>query len=192
MDPVFTLQWPEFVLAHRLQLLLPKKDGYSLLIPMSRQEKGIDLGILKKQCGSHRTVTLQIKASRTYIRPPPKRETTRRFLHYTWFNRFDIHPDADFYMLLCMYAPDQGRTKPVTAGWYRDLTLLFTRDEMSDFMTNCLTVGGKPDKMFGFGFDDPKAVFLTRGDRHRRLQDYSEYLLESRLPFLKHALASAN
>jgi hypothetical protein len=31
MDPVFTLQWPEFILANRLQKLLPKKEGYSVL-----------------------------------------------------------------------------------------------------------------------------------------------------------------
>ena len=116
MDPVFTLQWPEFVVAHRLQQRLPKKDGYS------------------------------------------------------------------------MYAPDQGRTKRVTAKWYRDCTLLFTRDEMRQFMTSCRTVGGKPDQMFGFGFDDPTAVFLTRGDPKRSLKDYSKYLLDSRIPLLREAL----
>ena len=28
MEPVFTLQWPEFVIAQRLQSLLRRKDGY--------------------------------------------------------------------------------------------------------------------------------------------------------------------
>lgn len=135
MDPVFTLQWPEFVVAHRLQQRLPKKNGYSLLIPLSRQEKGVDLAILKKLGGAHRTVTIQIKASRTYPHPPPKRAATRRFLHYTWFRRFDVPADADFILLLGMYAPDQGRTKRVTAKWYRDCTLLFTRDEMRKFQS---------------------------------------------------------
>jgi hypothetical protein len=162
MDPVFTLRWPEFVVAHRLQQRLPKKDGYSLLIPLSRQEKGVDLAILKKFGGAHRTITIQIKASRTYPHRPPKRAAaTRRFLHYTWFRRFDVPADADFILLLGMYAPDQGRTKSVTTNWYRDCTLLFTRDEMREFMISCLTVDGQPDQMFGFGFDDPTAVFLT-------------------------------
>ena len=89
-----------------------------------------------------------------------------------------------------MYAPDQGQTKRVTAKWYRDLTLLFTRDEMSEFMKACLTVGGQPDQMFGFGFDEPGAVFLTRGDQSRSLQDYSKYILESRLSLLKESLSS--
>ena len=115
MDPVFTLQWPEFLLAQRLQRLLPKGDGYSLLVPLSRQEKAIDLAILRKQGGSHKTVTIQVKASRTYSRPEPKKESTKRFRFYTWFNRFPVPDDADFLLLVGLYAPDAGRTKSVSA-----------------------------------------------------------------------------
>ena len=188
MDPVFTLQWPEFVLAHRLQQLLPKKEGYSVLVPLSRQEKGVDLAILKKLSGEHRTVTIQIKASRTYFPTRPKRESTRRFQFYTWFGRFEVPEDADFILLFGMYAPDSGRTKNVTAKWYRDCTLLFTRDEMQEFMVSCLTVGGQPDKMFGFGFDDPASVFLTRGDQKRSMKDFSDHLLDSRINLVRSLL----
>jgi hypothetical protein len=188
MDPIFTLQWPEFLLANRLQKLLPKKDGYSILIPTSRQEKGIDLAVLKKSQGQNRVVTLQIKASRTYFGKPPKREGTKTFSFYTWFNRFDVPEEADFILLSGMYAPDTGRTKPVTAKWYRDCTLLFTNDEMKRFMQNCLTVGGKPDKMFSFGFDDPSAVFQTRGDRERKLKPFSGLLLDKRIKLIQEAL----
>ena len=188
MDPVFTLQWPEFVLAHRLQRNLAKVDGYSVLVPLSRQEKGIDLAILKKRGGAHKTLTIQIKASRAYPKSMPKKETTKRFQFYSWFNRFDVPEDADFVLLFCLYAPDAGRTKLVTAKWYQDCTLLFTRDEMKDFMKSCLTVGGRPDKMFGFGFDKPTKVFLTRGDQNRSLRDYSDYLLDARMKLLRDAL----
>jgi len=61
---------------------------------------------------------------------------------------------------------------------------------MREFMNSCLTVGGKPDQMFGFGFDDPTAVFLTRGDPNRNLRDYSSYLLDSRMPLLREALSA--
>lgn len=42
MDPVFALQWPEFLLANRLQepKALPKSQGYSLLIPVSLEIAG--------------------------------------------------------------------------------------------------------------------------------------------------------
>jgi hypothetical protein len=36
MDPVFTIQWPEFLLADRLQKRLPKSEGFSVFIPTSR------------------------------------------------------------------------------------------------------------------------------------------------------------
>ena len=67
MDPVFTLQWPEFLLANRLQKLLRKSQGFSVLVPASRQEKGIDLAVLRRtRNGGSRVATIQIKASRTY------------------------------------------------------------------------------------------------------------------------------
>lgn len=188
MDPVFTLQWPEFVLAVRLQHMLTKKQGYSVMIPLSRQEKGIDLAILRKRGGAHRAITLQVKASRSYSHSPPKRVKTKRFLHYTWFRRFDPPQDADFVLLFGLYAPDTGRTRRVNAKWYRDCTLLFTRHEMKKFMTSCLTVGGQPDRMFGFGFDGPTKVFLTRGDQRRRLTDYSDHLLDARIGLLRASL----
>jgi len=188
MDPVFTLQWPEFLLAHHLQRELPKKKGYSLLIPLSRQEKGVDLAILKKRGGAHKTVTLQVKASRAYSPRSPKRESTKRFQHYTWFRQFEVPKDADFILLIGMYAPDTGRTMRVTGKWYRHCTLLFTSKEMKNFMKSCFTVGGKPDQMFGFGFDHPKQIFLTRGDSKRRLKDYSRYLLDKRMNLLRKSL----
>src|SRR3989338_3031867 len=186
MDPVFTIQWPEFLLANRLQKKLLKKDGYSVLITMSRQEKAIDLAILKKDNkNKSRVITIQVKASRTYTPEPPKRDTTKRFLYYTWFNRFDVPHETDFFLLFGMYAPAAGQTKRVTKKWYRDCTLLFTNKEMRGFMNNCLTVNGKTDKMFGFGFDNPAQVFQTRGDKDRKLEDYSHYLLDNRIDEIK-------
>jgi hypothetical protein len=80
MDPVFTLQWPEFLVAERLQSLLPKKDGYSVLIPLSRQEKGVDLVIHRRdKSGASSVLTIQVKASRTYLPPAPKRKNTIRY-----------------------------------------------------------------------------------------------------------------
>jgi len=189
MDPVFFLQWPEFLIAERLQKLFSKSQGYSVLIPASRQEKGIDLALLTKQGSSpSRVITFQIKASRTYGGDEPKRETTKRFMHRTWFNRFPVPDEADFIVLFGLYAPDRSQTRRVAATWYRDCTLLFTNEEMRTFMARCLTRSGKPDRMFGFGFNDPHAVFQTRGDQNRRFADFSDYLIERRLDLLRNAL----
>lgn len=192
MEPVFSLQWPEFLLAERLQELFPKSQGYSVLIPASRQEKGIDLALLsKRSSGASRIITFQVKASRTYGGQEPKRETTMRFAHRTWFSRFPVPDEADFILLFGLYAPDRGRTKRVAATWYRDCTLLFTNAEMRTFMAKCLTVSGKPDRMFGFGFNKPDAVFQTRGDQYRMLTNFSNYLLHNRLDLLRNALGTS-
>jgi hypothetical protein len=182
MEPVFTLQWPEFVIAQRLQSLLPRKDGYSVLVPLSRQEEGIDLAVLYRRAkGPASTATVQIKASRTYLHMPPKREGTVRFRFNTWFNRFDVPDRADYIILMGMYAPDLGRTTKVSASWYKDCSLIFTRQEMREFMADCKTVRGKPDRMFGFGFDDLSKIVLNRGDMTRSGKDFASYLLERRI-----------
>ena len=186
MEPVFTLQWPEFVVAQRLQSLLPRKEGYCVLVPLSRQEEGIDIAVLhRSKNGKSDTITVQVKASRTYLPPAPKREETKRFRFYTWFNRFDVPDRADFVILFGMYAPDLSRTTRVSAEWYKDCSLLFTRKEMRAFMADCKTVGGKPDSMFGFGFDDLSKIALTRGDQNRLERDFADHLLERRITELK-------
>jgi len=189
MDPVFTLQWPEFLLATRLQKALPKSQGYSLLIPVSRQEKGFDLAVIKNRPNRiSRIATIQIKASRSYAQQPPKRTSTKRHRFQTWFKRFKVPKEADFFLLFGLYAPDPARTKKVGPKWYRDCTLLFTQQEMKNFMSSCRTRGGKPDRMFGFGFDDERKVAQTRGDKDRRLKDYTRFLLSRRISLLKTAL----
>jgi len=189
MDPVFTLQWPELVIADRLQKMLPKSKGYSVLIPVSRQEKGFDLAITLRRANGHSTTaTIQIKASRTYLSKPPMRESTVRYQFQTWFNRFEVPKEADFFLLFGTYAPDTGRTFNIKHTWYQACTLLFTRKEMKQFMSTCLTVGGTYDKMFGFGFDNDQQIIQTRGDQKRRFKDYTDHLLENRIDIIENFL----
>lgn len=182
MDTVFTIQWPEFQLANRLQKMLKKKDGYSIYIPLSRQEKGVDLVLLKKSInGGSRALTIQVKASRVYMSKPPKNPGKTYFRFNTWFNRFVVQPEADLYLLYGTYAPDPNRTLKVGAKWYQDSTLMFTNEEMKIFIDSCLTVKEKPDGKFGFGFDDNTKIYQTRRDRDKQLKDYPQHLLEKRL-----------
>ena len=182
MDPVFTLQWPEFLLAEQLQATFPKAKNFSVLIPTSRQEKGIDLALVhKRPNAASRVALIQVKASRTYTPKPPKRETTRHYKFHTWFNTFDPSDQADFFLLIGMYAPDFARTKFITKEWYKDITLLFTYSEMKDFLENCKTVRGDKDGKFGFGFNDESKIEQTRGDQRREYRDYTSHLLINRI-----------
>lgn len=188
MEPVFTLPWPEFYLAERLQVKFPKSRGYSLLIPMSRQEKGYDLALIKCSPRGNRVVTFQIKASRTYIAEPRVVNNRRRFRYTGFFNCFKVPDQADFILICSMFAPDPLRTRPVTARWYRDCTLLFTRDEMKSFFTKCRTRQGKPESMFYFAFDKPEEVYQTRGIQEGTQQDCSHFLLDRRIGEIQNAL----
>ncbi len=193
MDQFFTLQFPEFFIADKLQQLLPRKDGYSILIPLSRQEKGIDLAILKTPPLNNSAVTtIQVKASRIYLPQAPKRRNTIRYQYYTWFNRFDVPERADFIILFGMYPINLDRPGKGSKKWYRDhsLSLLFSNSEMHQFFKECKTKAGKPDRMFGFGFDELSSIILTRGDMDmgETRKDFVEFLLEKRLDDIKRKL----
>lgn len=192
MEPVFTLPWPEFHLAERLQEKLPKDAAYSLMIPMSRQEKGIDLAIMKRTPKGSRCATFQVKASRTWISAGDRTvrpRTGQRIFRYTMrFDNFRLPENADFFLLSGMFAPDPHRTKRVEASWYRDCTLLLTAEEMRDFLGNCRTRGGSVDRMFYFSFDNPNEVFQTRGIQDGTHKDFSEFVLDRRLHLVEEAL----
>lgn len=186
MDPIFTIPWEEYHLAHQLQKHFSKNSGYSIFVPLSRQEKGIDLSIIHRYLsGKTKTVTFQVKRSRTYPGSETKRITTKSLKHFTWFNRFPASNRADFFILFTTYPYFDKRNN----NWvYKHSALLFNNKEMRKFLSECKTVKGRIDKMFGFGFDDAKDIFQTRGDRHRKFGSFKKYLLENRLDDIRRAL----
>jgi hypothetical protein len=99
--------------------------------------------------------------------------------------------DADFVFLFGMYAPQADGTAQVSRDWYREATLVFTSQEMKNFMSNCFAVNGNPDRMFGFGFDDETKIIQTRGDKDRKYIDFTDFSLERRIAKIKDALANA-
>lgn len=196
MEPAFTLTYAEFCVAQQLTRLLPAKRGYRVFVPTSRQEPGIDLVLVRRTGGRTRVATIQVKASRTYNpRPAVKARlggyvTKRSFRYYTWFNTFPCPPQADFFALIALYPARDVQERRELGGWWAPQILLFTQGEMRRFLRGVRTVAGKPDRMFGFGFDEPRRVYQTRGDRHRRGRDYSAHLLERRVGMLRRFLAT--
>lgn len=181
MEPVFALPYSEYLAANLLSHHFKAKAGYSIFVPASRQEKGVDILLAKRDDGQLKCAAFQVKSSRTYSPVPPKRETTVRYSYYTWFNTFPVPEEADFFLLVGIYPPEENRTKQVAHTWWNSVVLTFTRQEMKEFMSRVKTKGGAPDKMFGFGFDSTAKIVLTRGDQHRVMKDYSSYLLQNRI-----------
>lgn len=190
MEPVFTLSYTEYRIANYLNERFKRKNGYSVYVPLSRQEKGIDLILVKREGTYCSSVSIQVKASRTYPQEPPRGENVQRYTYYTWFNRFKVPKEADFFALVSIYPPEENRTKKNTKhSWWSSIVLLFNNHEMKDFMKNRVrTRRGNDDRMFGFGFDTPTSILQTRGIQDGTLKDMSRFLIENRIGMLSDLL----
>lgn len=188
MEPVFSLPYPEFCVAQRLHRLLPPAAGYAIFVPVSRQQPGVDLIVVRRRRDNTTAATIQVKSSRTYSRPGNSIRTATRFRYETWFNTFACPEQADFFCLVALYPAIDARQRRELGTWWAPQILLFSKAEMRKFLANVKTVGGKRDPMFGFGFDDPGTTYQTRGDRLRRFLDFSDHILERRTSHLRRFL----
>ena len=79
--------------------------GILFSCPASRTEKGVDLLLTKRDSERIRPF-FQVKAC---VHIPAHRQSVkrknRRFAYYTWFNCFDVSPQADYFILFGLYAP---------------------------------------------------------------------------------------
>lgn len=182
MEPIFTMQYGEFAVADYLSKRI--KDA-SVFIPASAQEKGIDLLLYRHSNGCNTTNTIQVKMSRTYYNDKPG----NGYPYYLWFNRFTIQANANWYILVGIYAKrsDDAATAKANSTNWDTIMLAFTKKEMSIFMAEVKQKKdpNKDDKMFGFGFDDAKNIFQTRG--YSQIRDMSHYRIENRLDEIRNS-----
>lgn len=191
MDAVFTLPYSEFAVAEAFIHEFKAKDGYSVFVPVSRTEKGIDLVLTRRSDGVTKVVTFQIKSSRTYADAPPKRKVKRRrYQHNTWLNRFDVPEQADFVVFFGLYASAERAGHKTNRSWWKSHVLVFSRDEAATLLANVKTRGGKPDRMFGFGFDSPDEAYLTRGSETGEHVSYSAHLFQRQISRIRRALGN--
>lgn len=194
MEPILTLPFYEITVINELERLFSKKEGYAITIPSSRQQKGFD--IILYNAFTRMSKTIQIKGSRTYTPTPPKRETTIRYKNYTWFNSFKAEEGlSDYYILFGLYLnssiQDPESTRLNYSNWFDYVLLLFTEKEMQLFINSLtLKTSEKKDRMFGFGFDDTKNIYLTRGLKVK--SDFSDKLLKKRAQEIKSILNPGN
>ncbi len=181
MEPVFSLPYSEFCVAQQLARWFHGSQGYSLYVPISRQQPGVDLLLARRRGNRVRAAYIQVKSSRTYSRPTATTRTKRPFRYFTWFNNFECPPQADFFCLVALYPAVDSAQRRELGTWWSPQILVFSQLEMRQFLRKVRTVGGQRDRMFGFGFDTPNEVFRTRGDSARRYRDFSAYLLRNRL-----------
>jgi len=167
----FTIPYPEYDIAEILQKRFPKKENYSVAIPLSRQQKYYDLLLVKGE--KRKTVTIQVKSSRTYLS-----QKEGEYRYYSWFNYFDIKNNySDFYFLYMTYPLFDKNYKP-KAKWSTKI-LVFTGNEMKKLLDNVKTKEGKQERFFSLGFNEQGEICGARGFSHLQKKDYSKYLLEN-------------
>ncbi|NBH85095.1 hypothetical protein D7X88_17260 [bacterium C-53] len=172
MHPIFTLQYGEFIVADTLCNLL---KNCSVFVPASSQEKGIDLLLYQHKNNQTKTVGVQVKMSRSY-------QVSKKYSHTLWFNRFEPQSNADLFILTGTYAPSPSNSESgISNIQWENIMLAFTYQEMKEFMESVRlkTNPEKYDKMFGFGFNSPSAIFQTRGFATER--NMTCYLLKNRI-----------
>jgi len=192
MDAIFTLPYPEYVVATQLQKLLKKKEGYSVQIPLSRQQKGIDLLVYSSQ--SRKAASIQVKSSRAYTGKVPKRKSRKeRFDNALWFRNFNYEKGiADFYMLFGLYRKSNIINKRLekskkTRKWWDYKILIFSDKEMGKFLERILTKQGEKESFFSFGFNDwSDEIFAARG--FKRPKPCKKYLIENRIGSIRKCL----
>jgi hypothetical protein len=191
MEGKFTLQWPEYAVMNKLAEAF-KKENYAVFVPVSRQQKGIDLLLFNTK--NHKSLTIQVKSSRSFYMG---REREEQKLGYAiWLNNFVDKisgAGADYYIIYGLYP--RKNTKGVPAESWDDLFLCYSEAEMLTFLKRVRQKKDrqKPDKFFGFEFNDKGTVVTGRGILTETgalaHEDASACLLNKRLAEMKKRLA---
>jgi hypothetical protein len=188
MDGVFTLPYSEFEVVNRFQNLFKRTDGFSVYIPVSRQEKAVDFLILDS--ASSAFARFQVKSSRTYIHEAKHLKNGElklpKYRYHLWLNNFKhkYAPDmADFYLVFGLY-PVYDTKKAIVSDFWESLVLCFKDEEMKSILEQVKTKKEqKDDRFFSLSFNDPKQVFGTRGFKEDI--NISEFLLQNRIQQIK-------
>jgi len=189
MEHIFSLPYSEFCVAQQLARLLPAKEGYSLYVPVSRQQKGVDLLIARRRNQRIGVASIQVKSSRTYPKTPAR--TKKPFRYGTRSSNFECPSEADFFCLVWFYpAVNKAQCRELGTWWVPQI-LLFSQTDMRRFLRSVRTVGGKKrDSFFYFDFNQAGEAFQTRGNSKRLYPDFSKHLLSQRLAELRSFLSS--
>jgi hypothetical protein len=160
MDGVFTLPYSEYKVADELNRLFKKKE-YALFVPVSRQQKGIDLLLYSLHSG--KKLTVQVKSSRAYYHDTEK--PVRKY--GIWLNNFidslEKH-SADYYIIYGEYA-DKGNKNINTKEYWKDFMLCYSKNEMRSHLQRIKQKKNptQKDNFFGYVFDCNKAIYTGRG-----------------------------
>lgn len=175
MEPIFTIEYSEYCVAEELSKLLyiPKQFNPSIFVPTSRQEKGIDLILYRRDDEACRnfTTTIQVKSSRIWRMDDKTAAKNNNCEFALWYSKFIPSPRADFFILTAQYPYlsnndhiAQGkRSSPKSNIHWKSLFLVFAQQEMKHFLSRIKNKSGNTDHWFGIVFNNTKEIYTQRG-----------------------------
>jgi len=191
MEPVFTLPYSEYAVVNEFSQHFGKRDGFSIYVPASRQEKGVDF--LLHYSNDNTCLRFQVKSSRSYINDNQRSLAKGALKYHLWFNNFinRYRPNqADFYVLFGLY-PAYAIDKSIDSkkSFWRSLILCLADKEMKELLEQIKTKKEKKqDRFFGIGFDSPKEIYGTRGFPSPK--NMTHHLLDQQVQSIKNSLTS--
>ena len=185
MEPVISLPYSEYETIVQIQRHFKKHDGFSVCVPVSRQQKGIDFVVVNTT--NNKVLRFQVKGSRPFMHTSSKELKDGAFKYTFWFNNFHDRFKvgmADVYVLFGLYPVyDTKQNISSRTAFWQSLVLAFSDDEMNRFLDSIRTKNGqKHDHFFYISFNDISEIIVTRGRKDR--PNISQHLLANRVPEL--------
>jgi hypothetical protein len=183
MEGIFSLPYSEYETILQIQRYFRKTDGFAVLVPVSRQQKGIDFLVLNTK--NRKSLRVQVKGSRSYSSTENTKRSKRELFKFNlWFNNFVgryEEGEVDVYILFGLY-PVYTTSKTIksrTEVW-RSVLLAFGDKEMKELLSQVKTKKEhKTDRFFGISGNDSHSVFGVRGFGTK--VDLSHHLLENKV-----------
>jgi hypothetical protein len=172
---LFTVPFPEYDIANILQKAFPKKEKFSVAIPLSRQQEFYDLILLNGN--NRKSLTIQVKSSRVYYNLP------KYDFFESWHKSFNFeHKFSDFYFFYITF-PLLNKHFAPGAKWDKKI-LVFSKEEMANLL---------PAKTHSFGFCISITNGTVSGGRgfNYNEKSLSNHLIENQIASLKKAIGVA-
>jgi hypothetical protein len=188
MDGIFNLPYSEFEVINAMQRLLKKSDGYSVYIPVSRQQKGIDF--IVHNFLKNKLLRFQVKSSRTYIHEAKELKKGKiklpKYKYNLWLNNFiDKYEKGrcDYYILFGLY-PVYSTEKNIKDEFWKNILLCYNENEMFAILEKIKTKKEeKTDRFFSYGFNTGNEIFNERGLKEDI--NATEHLLKNKISQIK-------
>jgi len=184
MDGIFTLPYSEFEVINIIQKHFKKRDGFSVYIPASRQQKGIDF--IVHNYLTNKILRFQVKSSRTYVHEAVIMKDGKikkpKYKYHLWLNNFIEKYDkghCDYYILFGIY-PVYKNKKNIKDNFWKTVLLCYSENEMFELLKKIKTKKEqKPDRFFSYGFNSSDSIFNERGLTESI--DATEHLLKNKI-----------